>query len=100
MLDPETVTYFFNAEYIPWLLKPIYGVIADFFPMFGYKRRSWAIVCCLGTGVGTLGRFMFRSSFSGLVCPHLMKKILFSFANNFFLCVFFFFFFNFKKKLI
>jgi len=26
---------------IPWTIKPLYGFISDFFPLLGYRRRTW-----------------------------------------------------------
>jgi len=31
----------------PWYIKPVYGLFADFIPLFGYRRRSYLIVSCL-----------------------------------------------------
>lgn len=28
---------------VPWVLKPIYGVVCDFVPLFGYRRKSYLI---------------------------------------------------------
>lgn len=37
---------------LPWILKIIYGFLSDVFPLFGYRRKSYLIVCgiisCLG----------------------------------------------------
>jgi MFS family permease len=29
---------------VPWVVKPIYGVISDFVPLFGYRRRSYLLL--------------------------------------------------------
>jgi MFS family permease len=29
---------------VPWVVKPIYGMISDFLPLFGYRRRSYLLV--------------------------------------------------------
>jgi MFS family permease len=29
---------------VPWVVKPIYGMVSDFFPLFGYRRRSYLLV--------------------------------------------------------
>ena len=29
---------------IPWVIKPLYGLISDFFPLFGYRRKSYLII--------------------------------------------------------
>ncbi len=34
---------FFAAITIPWMLKPLYGLISDFLPIFGSRRKSYFI---------------------------------------------------------
>src|SRR5215472_9097595 len=29
---------------VPWVVKPIYGIISDFLPLFGYRRRSYLLL--------------------------------------------------------
>ena len=29
---------------VPWVIKPLYGVISDFLPLFGYRRRSYLLL--------------------------------------------------------
>ena len=29
---------------VPWVIKPIYGVVSDFVPLFGYRRRSYLLL--------------------------------------------------------
>ena len=31
----------------PWMVKPLYGFLSDTLPIFGYRRRSYLIVCGL-----------------------------------------------------
>ncbi|HYA27489.1 MAG TPA: hypothetical protein VEI95_01635, partial [Acidobacteriota bacterium] len=35
----QTAT-FFAITVIPWLIKPVYGLISDFVPLFGQRRKS------------------------------------------------------------
>jgi MFS family permease len=39
----QTAT-FFSITVIPWLIKPVYGLISDFVPLFGQRRKSYFIV--------------------------------------------------------
>ena len=32
---------------IPYLIKPLYGLLLDFFPIFGYKKKSYLFICFL-----------------------------------------------------
>jgi MFS family permease len=39
----QTAT-FFSITIIPWLIKPVYGLISDFVPLFGRRRKSYFIL--------------------------------------------------------
>jgi len=48
---PLEVTAYFAALNFPWIIKPLYGLISDFVPLFGYRRKSYLIVssiCAVG----------------------------------------------------
>ncbi len=32
---------------IPWVVKPLYGLVSDFLPLFGYRRRSYLLLSSL-----------------------------------------------------
>jgi hypothetical protein len=32
---------------LPWVVKPLYGFISDSVPLFGYRRRSYLMLCGL-----------------------------------------------------
>lgn len=29
---------------VPWVIKPLYGLVSDFVPLFGYRRRSYLVI--------------------------------------------------------
>jgi MFS family permease len=37
------VTAFITVFNLPWFLKPFYGIVSDFVPLFGYRRKSWML---------------------------------------------------------
>jgi MFS family permease len=39
----QTAT-FFSITVIPWLIKPVYGLISDFVPLFGQRRKSYFLL--------------------------------------------------------
>ena len=39
---------------IPWMVKPIYGLISDYIPLFGYRRRTWLMLTNLIAASGFL----------------------------------------------
>ncbi len=41
---PIQVTAFITVFNLPWIIKPLYGLISDFVPLFGYRRKSYLII--------------------------------------------------------
>ena len=35
---------FFAITIIPWLIKPVYGLLSDFVPLFGWRRRGYFLL--------------------------------------------------------
>jgi MFS family permease len=40
---PVQIAAFLAVLNLPWFLKPLYGVVSDFVPLFGYKRKTYLI---------------------------------------------------------
>ena len=43
-LSAGQVADFFFISTIPWLIKPVYGLVSDFFPLWGRKRKSYLLL--------------------------------------------------------
>jgi MFS family permease len=43
-LSPAQVGTFGGIILVPWLIKPIYGLISDAFPLFGRRRKSYFLL--------------------------------------------------------
>ncbi len=43
-LEPSTVSKINSFVFIPWILKPIYGLITDSFPILGYRRKPYLFI--------------------------------------------------------
>src|SRR6266566_10072830 len=43
-LSAGQVADFFAITIIPWLIKPVYGLISDFVPLFGQRRKSYFLL--------------------------------------------------------
>jgi MFS family permease len=59
-LSAGLVANFFAVSTIPWLVKPVYGMISDFVPLFGRRRLSYlvltsALAAAAGSTVGLSG---------------------------------------------
>ncbi|XP_014503714.1 probable folate-biopterin transporter 6 isoform X2 [Vigna radiata var. radiata] len=50
-LQPSTVQLFVGVYFIPWVLKPLWGLLTDAFPVRGYRRRPYFIISGL---IGTV----------------------------------------------
>ncbi|GIL81037.1 hypothetical protein Vretimale_9260 [Volvox reticuliferus] len=46
-IEPAEVAILTGLSSIPWMIKPLYGFISDSIPLFGYRRRSYLILCGL-----------------------------------------------------
>jgi len=42
--DQAQLAYFAGLVMIPWAIKPLYGLLSDFVPIFGWRRRSWFVI--------------------------------------------------------
>ena len=49
------VTAFLTVFNLPWFLKPLYGIVSDFVPIFGYRRKSWLLAANGAVAAGYLG---------------------------------------------
>ena len=43
-LSAGQVADFFLLSTIPWLIKPVYGLLSDFVPLFGWRRKSYFLL--------------------------------------------------------
>jgi predicted MFS family arabinose efflux permease len=43
-LKSDEIAYFFLLIGIPWFIKPVYGLISDFFPLFGWRRKGYLLL--------------------------------------------------------
>ncbi|XP_072996937.1 probable folate-biopterin transporter 6 [Typha latifolia] len=43
-VQPSAVQMFVGFYYIPWVMKPVWGVLTDVIPIYGFRRRPYFIV--------------------------------------------------------
>ena len=48
------ITAFLTVFNLPWFFKPVYGIVSDFVPLFGYRRKSWLLLANVGAAVAYL----------------------------------------------
>src|SRR5205085_6965477 len=59
---------------LPWVIKPAYGLLSDFFPIFGYRRKSYllllnllaAISFLLVAGIHSTGALLIMLTLTGV----------------------------------
>lgn len=49
---PIQITGFTSLLYLAWIIKPLYGLISDFVPLFGYRRKSYLALVNVAAIVG------------------------------------------------
>ena len=49
--SPSEITQFMAIVSAPWVIKPIYGLLIDFVPLFGSRRRNYLLLATLMTAV-------------------------------------------------
>lgn len=49
---PKAVTEFMAILTIPWMIKPLYGLISDYIPLFGYRRKSYLLLLNVAATAG------------------------------------------------
>lgn len=42
--DADQIAYFMFIANLPWVIKPLYGLVSDFIPLFGYRRKSYLLL--------------------------------------------------------
>jgi MFS family permease len=41
---PVQVSAYLTILNLPWIIKPVYGIVSDFLPLFGYRRKTYLVV--------------------------------------------------------
>ena len=52
--SPAQVEIYTWSLIIPWSIKPLYGILSDYVPVLGYRRKSWLLAANLIAGFGFL----------------------------------------------
>jgi len=57
-LAPAVSEFLMRITFFGWMIKPLWGYITDSFPLFGYRRKSYLVLCYV---LQTLGWFLLSS---------------------------------------
>jgi len=50
----DQVAGFLAVLTVPWIIKPVYGLISDFIPLFGYRRKTYLVLMNVVAAAGFL----------------------------------------------
>lgn len=53
-LDSAQVADYLAILSLPWIIKPFYGLVSDYLPLFGYRRKTWLLLVNLVAAGGFL----------------------------------------------
>lgn len=62
----DQLAWFGTAVTLPWTIKPLWGMIADSYPLFGYSIRSY-FVLCYGVVFAILGALGLFDAYGGFL---------------------------------
>lgn len=60
-LSAAQISSYLAVMMIPWVAKPLYGLIADFIPFFGYRRKSYLLASNIVTAIAFAVMFVVNS---------------------------------------
>lgn len=69
---------------LPWSFKPVFGLLSDFVPIAGYRRRSWLVLsgALTALGYGVLAIFpAARASYGGLLAAMFVANLAVAFTD-------------------
>jgi hypothetical protein len=53
--DAAQISAFMALLSLPWMSKPVYGLLSDFLPLAGQRRRSWLLLWTAASACGCWG---------------------------------------------
>ncbi|EEY68388.1 folate-Biopterin Transporter (FBT) family [Phytophthora infestans T30-4] len=80
-MPPATTTLYYSVTFFPWNIKPLYGLLSDSLPLFGYRRKSYIIICevCAATSLVLTAAYV--HSIAGAFIVKLVDAIAEAFAQ-------------------
>lgn len=67
--SPSELSIINSITIFPLIFKPVFGLITDMYPIFGYRRKIYIIVCGIVESLSWLAMsFIAHSTFSAAIC--------------------------------
>jgi len=81
-MTAEQAAYFGAITIVGWAIKPVWGVISDAFPLFGFRRISYLVGTTIGAAaVWTVLGFLNDYSIAQLLILFSLSSIFYSFMD-------------------
>lgn len=75
------VAAYFAVLNFPWIIKPAFGLVSDFFPLFGYRRKSYLIIASL-CAVGAFAVIARQAEPGAIALPLLLTSYAMATAST------------------
>lgn len=80
-MPPATTSIYYSVSFFPWNLKPLYGLISDNFPIAGYHRKSYIVLCEVGAALSLLCTGAVVTSVAGAFVVKILDSVFEAFAQ-------------------
>lgn len=79
--DPVQVSVSLAVLDVPWIIKPLYGLVSDFLPLFGYRRRFYLLGANL-VGIASFAAVGLLSQPAGLISALTVTSIAMAISST------------------
>ena len=80
-LSPAEASLVLSVSAAPWLVKPVWGFISDSVPLFGYRRKSYLVLCGALGAVAGFGLSAYVTDVPGAVTAFTAGSLSTAFAD-------------------
>lgn len=80
-MPQETQSLFYAVTFMPWSLKPLYGLLADLLPMGGFHFRPWLAITAAGSAACYLLMAYWVTSIGGAFGVALLRAVCNAFSE-------------------
>ncbi|RLN91114.1 hypothetical protein BBJ28_00011665 [Nothophytophthora sp. Chile5] len=80
-MPPATTTLYYSVTFFPWNLKPLYGLLSDNLPLFGYRRKSYIVICEICAALSLIATGVYVHSIAGAFAVKLVDAVAEAFSQ-------------------
>jgi folate/biopterin transporter len=81
LLQPAQMSLIFSLLMLPWVIKPLLGLLTDLVPIFGFRRKVYIMLCGLASIMAWLSMAFIVESVSGAIICLFINSLSLSFAS-------------------